>query len=67
MPKTKLLAKYRKQASKSEKENKTIIEGKQHYITVVGRWDNIFKLFPIENIDPYKVAFGMAVLASFGC
>jgi hypothetical protein len=48
---------------KSRKTNYT--KKKIAYITVVGRRNNIFKLFSIEDINCNKVAFGMAVLASF--
>ncbi|KAJ0680442.1 hypothetical protein HanPI659440_Chr16g0624201 [Helianthus annuus] len=34
------------------------------YITVMGRWDDIFKLFSIEDVDCDKVTLGMTVLAS---
>jgi len=35
-------------------------------ITIVGRWNNIFKLLSSEDINSNKVTFGVTVLASFG-
>lgn len=34
------------------------------YITIVGGWHNIFKLFPIKYVDCHEVTLGMSMLTS---
>ena len=35
-------------------------------ITVVGRWNKIFKFFPIEDINPNEVTLSMTMLEDLG-